>query len=162
MTTLGEAKTKMKQTKMRKWLTRALIASGMTAAMAPIGPAALSAQQTGPDMPIRLKLMSFDPLRTTPDLTGEPAQLRANAVETPGRTGLYLVQFAGPVRDAWKDDVQRLGAHLYGYIPDYAFIARLDPSALPALRALDFVRWIGPYAPAYRIAPELSARYTQL
>ncbi|MCI0522006.1 MAG: S8 family serine peptidase [Chloroflexi bacterium] len=101
---------------------------------------------------IRLEYAVFDPLESEPAVT--PAlRLPAEA----GEAGLYLLQFTGPVQDAWKAQVEGLGARLYGYVPDYAFIARFKPGALEAARALPFVNWIGAYHPAYRIDAGLSS-----
>jgi hypothetical protein len=67
----------------------------------------------------------------------------------------YLVQFVGPVREAWKAAVEETGARLYGYIPDYAFITWMDATTAEEVEALPFVRWVGPYHPAYRLDPSL-------
>jgi|GEM_PF-1896947 len=110
------------------------------------------------DAPIRLKSVTFDPLVRGPDLSRFPAALVSGPDTTPGRKGLYLLQFDGPVTDAWKDAVQQLGVQLYGYMPEYAFVTRIDPATLAGVRALPFVRWVGPYIPAYRISPDLVAQ----
>jgi Subtilase family len=54
-------------------------------------------------MPIRLKLLSFDPLRTTPDLTDAPAQLRANTLETAGQHGGYVQSSQKVDLAAWEN-----------------------------------------------------------
>ena len=104
---------------------------------------------------IRLQLVTFDPLNGEPDIPdGQQLTIQPNRLTT------YLVQFTGPVRNEWKAAVEKGGARLYGYIPDYAFIARMDPAAAESLRAIPFVRWVGPYHPAYRLAPTFrTARY---
>jgi subtilisin family serine protease len=99
---------------------------------------------------IRLRSVTFDPG------VGEPPISQAlRAAATSGR-GIYLVQFAGPVQESWKAATEQAGAKLYGYVPDYAFIGRIDAAALAQVRALPFVRWVGLYHPAYRLAPELA------
>jgi Subtilase family len=98
---------------------------------------------------IRLKSVTFDPGAGEPAI---PQALRAAA--TSGRS-TYLVQFVGPVQEDWKAAAERAGARLYGYIPDQAFIARIDAATVAQVRALPFVRWVGPYHPAYRLAPDL-------
>jgi serine protease AprX len=72
--------------------------------------------------------------------------------------GYYIVQFIGPVRDAWKDEMASEGAILYGYLPDYAFIVRLDPDKVACAAGLPFVRWVGPYHPGYKLSPYLKDR----
>ncbi len=107
---------------------------------------------SGPE--IHLNAGTFDPL-------AEPGLKLAgletlSAVEEDAAT-TYLLQFAGPVREAWKSQVAALGVRLYTYVPDYAFIARLDATQIDAVRALTFVRWVGVYQPAYRLAETFRA-----
>jgi subtilisin family serine protease len=99
---------------------------------------------------IRLKSVTFDPQ------AGEPAIPQSLRAPMTSGQGIYLLQFNGPVQEAWKSAVQQAGAQLYGYIPDHAFIARIDAAAIGQIRALPFVRWVGPYHPAYRLAPSLA------
>ncbi len=54
---------------------------------------------------IRLKTATFDPLAGRPDI---PRGLRTEVVD--GRPATYLVQFAGPVQEAWKAAVEQAGA----------------------------------------------------
>ncbi|MEA3396340.1 MAG: S8 family serine peptidase, partial [Chloroflexota bacterium] len=108
---------------------------------------------------IRLQYATFNPLGGEPDV---PAAQRPN-VQT-SRPATYLLQFAGPMHDDWKARVEAAGARLYGYVPDYAFIARMTPAVVERVQALPFVRWVGLYHPAYRLAPTLTQdaiRHTQ-
>lgn len=116
----------------------------------------LLAQPT-PDSPrIRLQAATFDPLADRLSTPPTPDTKRGE-----DRQSTHLVQFDGPVQEAWKTAVREAGAHLYGYIPDHAFIARLDAATAEKVRALPFVRWVGPYKPAYRLAPTLAGLTTQ-
>jgi hypothetical protein len=99
---------------------------------------------------IRLQYATFDPLREQPSVPSERSIPRPA-----GSPSTYLLQFTGPVLEEWKTSVEQLGVHLYGYIPDYAFIARLDAAVLEKVTALPFVRWVGPYYPEYRLAGTL-------
>ncbi len=112
-----------------------------------------AAEDTAPPL-VRLQYTTFDPLAGEPTLAPELRQ-----EETPARAGLYLVQCTGPVQEEWKQALVQQGARLYGYIPDYTFLVRLDADAasVAAVRALPFVRWVGPYQPAYRLAADLHA-----
>src|SRR5262245_36081629 len=117
-----------------------LIALGAQHLFAQVPPAS-------PEQFIRLKQATFDPL------AGEPAMPQWLRAAARGGQSTYPVQFAGPVQEDWKVAAERAGAKLYGYIPDHAFIARIeDADALAQLRALPFVRWVGSYHPAYRLA----------
>jgi hypothetical protein len=46
-------------------------------------------------------------------------------------------------------------AKLLRYLPDDAYIARFNPEAVPEVRRLPGVRWVGPYHPAYRLDPSV-------
>ncbi len=96
---------------------------------------------------IHLRSGSFDPLAAVPE---------AGAAAQPG-AGEYLLQFTGPVEEAWLAGAEAAGARLYGYVPDFAFIASLEAEAVERVRALPYVRWVGPYLPAYRLSPDLGA-----
>jgi subtilisin family serine protease len=65
------------------------------------------------------------------------------------------VQFVGPVRAEWKERIEELGGTLSWYIPDYAFLVRMDSFAKTMVQSLPFVRWVGIYQPAYKIHPDL-------
>jgi subtilisin family serine protease len=104
---------------------------------------------------IYLANYTFDPL----DGTAKPPL--ASALRLDGyasdQPGYYLIQFQGPIRPEWKEAVTQIGARLYDYIPDFTFIARLDATARRRVEALPFVRWVGVYQPAYRLASALLA-----
>ena len=101
---------------------------------------------------IYLKNDRFDPLSGGPEVEAE----RSSSLSV-GGPAIYLLQFEGPVLDEWKETVQEAGVRLYGYVPDYTFVVRADPGAIEGVRDLPFVRWVGPYRPEYRQAPDLSA-----
>ena len=99
---------------------------------------------------IRLQYASFDPLE------GEPYMPPWGMWQaTQGTPPTYLLQFNGPVLPAWKDTVKAAGVKLYGYVPDFAFIARMEPAILGHVQELPFVRWVGIYHPAYRVQRSL-------
>lgn len=104
-----------------------------------------STGQEGPQ--IHLQSGSFDPLEAA------AAELNALPGSEPEE---FLLQFTGPVKEEWIRAVEEAGAILYDYIPDFAFIARLDDETAREVRKLPFVRWAGPYLPAYRLSPGVS------
>lgn len=91
----------------------------------------------------------FDPLLRQPDL---PEAL-VNDDTKAALDGAYLVQFTGPVLMEWVQALKAVGAQVGPYIPDYAFIVRLDAASKPRVESLSFVRWVGPFEPAYRVSP---------
>ena len=103
------------------------------------------------DVPrVHLKYVSFDPLEGEPQM---PARIRL--VTASGEQEPFLMQFDGPVEQAWKDAVATLGLEIGDYIPDYCFVVQMTPEQADAVRAMAHVRWVGAYHPAYRIAPDL-------
>lgn len=113
--------------------------------------AAPAANDPGPM--IHLQAGSFDPL------AGGPPDVPASLQAEPAKDGIsyVLVQFQGPIEQSWPEDLRNLGAELLEYIPDYAYVVRLPANRLPAMADLPQVRWVGPWQPAYRLAPDLLA-----
>lgn len=107
------------------------------------------AEEADESLFIHLQAGSFDPLTDSPTILPE---LAYNAVEIE-QSGTYLLQFNGRVLDEWKVAVETAGGQIGPYIPDYAFLVYLDSAAKAAVSALPFVRWVGPYQPAYKLAP---------
>jgi hypothetical protein len=129
------------------------IAAAVLAAGTTLG---LSAQQgppqNGAGAPIRLKAATFTPTR------GEQPPIPpglAIAGYAAGERGYYLVQFSGPVLDAWKANVAATGAELIDYVPDFAFKARMSPAQAAQVARLDAVVWVGLFHPAYKLDPAL-------
>jgi len=81
---------------------------------------------------------------------GEPALPAGYRSSAP--SGVYLVQFSGPVQERWVDEILMSGATVYSYIPNYSFTVRMDEKALTKVRAMKSVAWIGTYQPAYKVA----------
>lgn len=61
--------------------------------------------------------------------------------------GLYIIQLAGPVTEPWKNKLQNKGAVLGDYIPDFAFLAQMNPDAVKVVSGLDFVNSVAPFKP---------------
>ncbi|MBD3162434.1 MAG: S8 family serine peptidase, partial [Candidatus Latescibacteria bacterium] len=99
--------------------------------------------------PIDLNGIRFDPSIEEPSI---PPELRAPETRGPA---LYLVQLTGPIEEAWKEQIRRHGGELFGYVPQNAFVVRVDPQERRSVAALPFVGWIGPYHLAYRISPAI-------
>src|SRR5437867_1344721 len=78
----------------------------------------------------------------------------------PGRR-LHLVQFAGPVRPAWREGLIAAGVEIVNYIPQNAYLLYGDASSLARVQALAktaaWIQWEGPFADAYKIHPDATA-----
>ena len=80
---------------------------------------------------------------------------------------LYLVQFSGPVKDAWLDDLRQMGGvELVSYLPTNGYLVFASPPAVGELRDMvsqrTFLQYVGPFHPAYKIHPQLSAEAPSL
>jgi hypothetical protein len=110
-------------------------------------------------VPIHLAIGAFDPLSQTgpPPLSHELTLERYPEEET----GYYILQFKGPVSKQWKDAVAATGAAIFDYIPQFAFLVRMDHQTRKAVQAIDSVRWVGIYQPGYRISPDLMKKLSE-
>ena len=72
-------------------------------------------------------------------------------------SGLFLIQFNGPVEPARRAQLQSAGVELIQYVPDDAFIAKLKQVSPATVGAMSFVNWIGPYRTEHKIHPRLTA-----
>jgi hypothetical protein len=75
--------------------------------------------------------------------------------------GLYIVQFVGPIKDAWLNNLKSTGADVVSYVSNNAYVVRCDArSAALVSRMKDQdpnVQWVGDYQPAFKMAPEMAA-----
>lgn len=68
----------------------------------------------------------------------------------------HLVQLAGPPNDEWTNQIEEQGVDVVEPISSYGLFVVGTPEAVENLKTLPFVTWVGPFKPAYRIAPSLS------
>ena len=73
----------------------------------------------------------------------------------PGQQGYYIVQFRGPIEQAWKDEVTALGGEILDYLPDFAFKVRMNPAQAREVTALATVARTVIFQPAYKLSPNL-------
>ena len=140
------------------WLAAILIAGMLTLTATVYGPLPAAAESGEAAPAIWLRATTFVPaLGQEPDI---PASLRLDdeALRRMERdaSAVYLVQFSGPVVDAWIDELLDRGAEVLGYIPDYAFKVRMSPAAAKQVAALAHTLYVGPFHPAYRLSPDLA------
>jgi hypothetical protein len=98
-----------------------------------------------------------------------PADLRqtdmAEAMSTGSepRGGLYIIQFAGPIKDSWLRKLRATGSEIVSYVSSNAYILRASASAaglLPQFRSDNsFVQFVGDYEPAFRMTPLVRAAH---
>lgn len=100
---------------------------------------------------IRLRAGAFDPLVGEPSI---PTGLRR--LLTVGQPGLRLVQFPGPIQDAWYQAMLDAGLEVVTYIPEYAYLVWGDGAAVSRLADRAPLRWAGLYHPYYALHPALA------
>ncbi|MBI5000221.1 MAG: S8 family serine peptidase [Euryarchaeota archaeon] len=108
---------------------------------------------------------SFLTDRTTIGLTSGSFDTRDGEPQIPGALrisdygpsgGLYIVQLVGPVKAEWVEEMVALGASVHNYLPNCAYVVRMNQGVRSAVSALDFVQWVGIYQPAYKLNPGLA------
>lgn len=93
------------------------------------------------DASVHLKSGSFIPAQSNP---------------AAGSQKYYIVQFAGPVQQAWKDALAAEGAEILYYLPDFAFKVRMNPSIASRVAKLNFVSGVTAYRPEFKFGSSLT------
>jgi uncharacterized repeat protein (TIGR01451 family) len=96
------------------------------------------------------------------DTTGDVARQRAaRSYGEPGKTGMALVQFGGPIRPEWYDALTKSGVDVVVSIPENAYLVYGRTESLQNLRSgltarltAATVQYVAPYAEAERIDPD--------
>ena len=130
-----------------------VLAMSLVAAFAPAqNPDGSDERPSSNDPRVLLEYAQFDPTVTTPML---PPGLRAAQ-----SVNLHIVQFKSSPTDADRDAIRAAGGVIKGYLPVDCHLVYL-PGAAMNLYAIDSVRWVGPYEPAYRLEPFLLKEITK-
>lgn len=103
---------------------------------------------------IGLGRYKFDPIEEDPKV---PEELQLGE-EDLSEYRYHLLQFMGPVKAEWFQEVNHLGAEIIEYIPKFTYLVKVDPVLLPNIKSLKFIRWGGLYKPAYKISKNLKDR----
>ncbi|MCX6639138.1 MAG: S8 family peptidase [bacterium] len=100
-------------------------------------------RQAQADYELGLRYAHFDPLKDVPAV---PSNLTADA-----NSNLYIVQFVTQPLVEFENEITNLGGSVRHYIAQFALLVEMDPVAYQLVSKLPYVRWIGPYQPAYRL-----------
>ena len=98
---------------------RGMVLSSVILIVALLGTTALAASPAQQEAPPALHLADQGASDVPPGLT--------ISEYAPEQRGYYIVQFRGPIEQAWKDEVAALGGDILSYIPDFAFKVRMNP-----------------------------------
>lgn len=129
-------------------LSLALLSAGISQAAPPQEPA----EQPSPPA-IHLRAGTFTP--AAGQVPNVPPGL-ARQGYAPGERGTYIVQFQGPIEQAWRDAVARENAEILEYIPDFAYKVRMNPGQARQVEQLAGVIWVGVFQPAFKLDPALA------
>ncbi len=93
----------------------------------------------------------------TEDIT-EQYRLPGDVGVAPSRgTHHHLVQFIGPVKQAWLKAVAACGATLRESLGDFSYVVKANAATMRKVAALDFVRTSGHWPHPARVSPTLQA-----
>jgi serine protease AprX len=70
----------------------------------------------------------------------------------------YLVQFVGPIKETWLEQVAQAGGEPRAPFGGFTYVVCAERQALGAVAALPFVRWVGHLRHEHRIARSLAAK----
>ncbi|MCG8351819.1 MAG: S8 family serine peptidase [Chloroflexales bacterium] len=104
---------------------------------------------------IKLHARTFDPLEASAQDTAAPVELQAPD------SNVYIVQFITQAFESYQQEITQLGGKLYIPVPDQAYIVHMDDATRQQVAQLSYVRWIGPYEPAYKLDLPLSEAIVQ-
>ena len=79
----------------------------------------------------------------------------AQGITAQGSQKYFIVQFGGPVQQAWKDAVESEGAEVLEYIPDFAFKVRMNPGIANRVAQNAFVSAVVAYQPEFKLGTDL-------
>lgn len=89
-------------------------------------------------------------------LASSPGTTFHVAAETSPDWKHYLVQLDGPPNEQWTRQIEAQGVDVVEPISAYGLFVVGTRAAVNNLLNLPFVKWVGPFKPAYRIAPNLA------
>lgn len=96
---------------------------------------------------IKLRYAEFDPVAGTPLI---PISLASQ-----GTSNLRIVQFATQPLDAYRDRIEAMGAEVHRFLANHAFVITASDDAASRIAREPFVRWVGPYQPAYKLDEQI-------
>lgn len=94
---------------------------------------------------LKLRHGDFDPLAMA------PAPLIEEGFEAGEDTNLHIVQFVTQPLEEYRQAIRDLGGTVHFFLARHSHIVKMDAETRDAVAQLPFVRWVGPYHPAYRL-----------
>lgn len=92
---------------------------------------------------LKLRHGDFDPAKQSPAV--------APSLAASENGNLFIVQFLTQPLEEFRDQITVLGGTVRQFLANHAHIVEMPPATRDLVAALPYVRWIGPYHPAYRL-----------
>jgi hypothetical protein len=80
---------------------------------------------------------------------------------TRNQSQYYIVHCVGPVYQEYIQQIESVGATIHSYVPNYAFLVKMDEQVKSQIAGIEFVDWIGIYQPAYKLSGQEEFRTLQ-
>ncbi|MCH8806179.1 MAG: S8 family serine peptidase [Planctomycetes bacterium] len=96
---------------------------------------------------VRLRYANFEPLSEVPAVDEQLA--------APASSRVYLVQFAVPPLEVFREQITTLGGEVVRFLGDHVHIVRMDAQVAAEVATLPYVRWVGVNHVAYKLEQEL-------
>ncbi|MFQ5870007.1 MAG: S8 family serine peptidase, partial [Candidatus Zixiibacteriota bacterium] len=90
-----------------------------------------------------LRYARFDPLEWVPTV--------APVLAADTDVHLFIVQFFTQPVEEFERDISALGGTVRHYVAQLAYLVEMSEAVRTQVQALPYVRWVGPYQPAYRL-----------
>jgi hypothetical protein len=95
------------------------------------------------------------------DTSRPEAQAMRKAAKNFAGKRLHLVQFAGPIQPAWRQELLDTGAQIVSYIPQNTYLVYGDSHSIAQIQALASAaprfQWEGSYLDEYKMHPAVGA-----
>ncbi|GEM_PF-666302 len=92
---------------------------------------------------LKLRYANFDPLREVPAVS--------EVFASDEGMNLFIVHFVTQPLSEYRAAIRALGGTVYGFLANHAHIVKMNPATRKQVEELPFVRWVGPFHPAYRL-----------
>ncbi len=83
-----------------------------------------------------------------------PQALAADTAAAAG-THYYVVQFKGPIRQAWKNQLVKQGAEILEYVPDFAYKVRMTPAQASAAVKMSSIAAVDRFRAEFKMSANL-------
>jgi hypothetical protein len=104
---------------------------------------------------VQAKVIHLRSATIEPDAAAKRAEM-AGLVREKAVSGLFLLQFTGPVEAKQQAELKQAGVTLLKYVPDDTYIARFSQVSPDTVSQWPAVRWLGAYRADYKIHPRLA------